>query len=483
MRSLITALTLIVLMFSTAFAQRGGGDESGGRASRGGFGGGGFGGGGFPGGAGGTRGGFPGGGFPGGGFPGGGFPGGGFPGGGDRGSRGGGFPGAPTGGGDRGGRGGSPGGGFNPADMVRRFDSNGNNMIDPSEAQGPAQFFLQRMAQNNPKIDLTKPVPIDLLTGEIEKMRGGGGDSGSPASDEPQLLVPDFSLSVVPQPVAGFAAEGSLYSVKIEERDIKEAEERLRRYDSNKDGVLSGDELRAGRWGDDPMQFDRNRDGKLSASELAVRYANRRVTEEEQRATASQQRSRGGWGGAPATGGWTRGDSTDDKQEEQSRFGDAKSYRMASADQKLNSIKGLPDFFARSDADGDGQVMMSEFSTAWSTEKLEEYFKWDLNSDGVITARECLAALEGGARVSSSGDSAPASNSASTASGGSSSSGGGGSVEYEWAQRQISKYDKNGDKQLTASEWDAMIIKPDGADSNGDGVITVDEYAAFRAKK
>ena len=53
----------------------------------------------------------------------------------------------------------------------------------------------------------------------------------------------------------------------------------------------------------------------------------------------------------------------------------------------------------------------------------------------------------------------------------------------EWAQRQIAKYDLNRDSQLTANEWEKMIIKPTGADGNGDGVITVEEYAAFRAKK
>ncbi|MCA9193710.1 MAG: hypothetical protein KDB03_18185 [Planctomycetales bacterium] len=53
----------------------------------------------------------------------------------------------------------------------------------------------------------------------------------------------------------------------------------------------------------------------------------------------------------------------------------------------------------------------------------------------------------------------------------------------DWARRQIEKYDKNNDRKLTANEWEKMLIKPDGADANGDGEITLEEYAAFRAKK
>ncbi len=246
----------------------------------------------------------------------------------------------------------------------------------------------------------------------------------------------------------------------------------------------------AERFSDDPMQFDRNRDGKLTASELAVRYANRRVEEQDRQAArgGGDQRSRGGW--TPGNG-WTRGDSSDDKKEEEkSRFGDVKSYRMSSAEEKANSVKGLPDFFARSDADADGQVLMSEFSSTWNSETLNEFLKWDLNSDGIITARECLAALEGGARVSGSTSSSSTASSSSSAedsksSGSSAAAGGGGTPDaltMEWAQRQIAKYDKNNDNQLTAKEWESMFVDPSGADVNGDGIITVEEYAAFRAK-
>ncbi|MCA9159021.1 MAG: hypothetical protein KDA51_13825 [Planctomycetales bacterium] len=399
-------------------------------------------------------------------------------------------------GGGRGGRGGGRGGGdegggrsgFNPADMLRRFDRNGNNMIDPEEAQGPAQFFLQRLAQNNPEIDLKKPVPIDKLVGEMDRMRGGrGGESDAgeeAASDEPKLLVPDFSLKSEPEPIPGFGAGSSLFNVKVEDRDLKEAEDRMKRYDSNKDGQLSADELKSGRWSDDPLQYDRNRNGSLDKSELAVRYANRRVNEKAKEEAKNDSRSRRGGD----SNGWNRSDNqTEDKNESAPRFGDAKSYRsMVTAKDKAS---GLPDFFARSDANADGQVTMNEFSSSWTQETLEEFQKWDLNRDGIILPRECVAALAGGARVSGmTASSAPAVGDA-TGKGSTASSGTAarstpsvGSAEMDLAQRVVGKYDTNGDGQLTANEWEKMTIVPVGADSNGDGVLTVEEYAAFRSK-
>lgn len=73
--------------------------------------------------------------------------------------------------GQSGGGGGAQGSGSGDgriSDLVRRLDSNDNNMIDPDESQGPGGFILQRLAQNNPKIDLTKPIPIDVLTTEMD---------------------------------------------------------------------------------------------------------------------------------------------------------------------------------------------------------------------------------------------------------------------------------------------------------------------------
>lgn len=475
MRTVALSIVVVIFFASPLLAQREGGgrggiggrggDTGGGFGGRGGFGGGGFGG---RGGDTGGRGGFGGGGF---------------------GGRGGATGGR---GGATGGRGGATGsrGGFDPAAMLSRFDRNGNGMIDPDENTGMAGMMLQRMAQNNPSIDLKKPVPLAKLSEEFNKMRGGGrgGDPSSPSSDEPELLVPDFSLDEELTLPEGFGAINSAFKLKIEDRDMKEAEERIRRYDRNNDKKLDKAELSAGRWTDDPMQYDRNKDGFIIASELAARYANRRTSEEERRASGDRggwgrggSESRGGWGGGERGEGWNR--SGEEKQEETDRFGKVKSYKITQS--VSSSTSGLPSFFARSDKNADGQVTMNEFSNSWDADTLAEFLKWDLNNDGFIIANECLAAIEGGARVggsSSSSESVTSSQSSSS----SPKKIGSSTIDaayIEWAQRTIGKYDKNGDGQLTSKEWESMIIKPVGADANGDGVITVDEYAAFRAAK
>ncbi len=51
---------------------------------------------------------------------------------------------------------------------------------------------------------------------------------------------------------------------------------------------------------------------------------------------------------------------------------------------------GLPKWFLDKDLDGDGQVTMAEFATEWTPELLDQFNRYDLNHDGIITAAECL---------------------------------------------------------------------------------------------
>lgn len=500
------ALATLMSLGDAAWAQRGGGDTGGDRGgSRGGDRGGD---------RGGSRGG-PGMGGPGMGGPGMGGPGMGGPGMGGPGFGGGGFGGPPGGGFGGGGFG---GGSFSPIDMLKRFDRNGNNMLDPDEMEGPARFFVDRMAQNNPRIDVNRPIPLDRLAGEMDRMRqermGGAmpGTPGAPATTapkEPEPLVPGFDKVEEKPVVQGFGVPDENSSVKVEDRDLREADDRLRRYDTNKDGVLSKEEMANSRWSDDPMQYDRNRDGKLTKNELAVRYAKRRLAEQGGQpgqpgapntsnnssrfaGMSSSWGSRGGdngssWGnrGGDNGGGWGNRDA----KVEDGKAGDKKeqpaSYRSGSTRDKSNATKGLPDWFARSDANNDGQVMMSEYSPNWSPDKVAEFAKFDLNNDGIVTSRECLTSLKNSGK-STTGIVSTVTSTTSTPSSGASIVSKIGETSTEeankaWAQRQFDKYDKNKDAKLTVDEWSSMIIKPkDGTDANGDGMITVEEFAKSR---
>ena len=50
-----------------------------------------------------------------------------------------------------------------------------------------------------------------------------------------------------------------------------------------------------------------------------------------------------------------------------------------------------------------------------------------------------------------------------------------------YSKRLIERYDSNGDGRLDEAEWSSMRGRPAIADSNGDGQITVDEFARYAA--
>ncbi len=320
-------------------------------------------------------------------------------------------------------------GGFDPAGMLARMDVNGNKMIDPDEAQGPARFMLDRLARDNSDIDLSKPIPLSKITEAFEKSRGGRsgfgggfggseGEEGPPPTDEKKTLVPGFGRAKELEPVPGFGSDADVFAVKVEERDLKEAEDRINRYDKNKDGALDEAELKDGRWNDSPMQYDRNRDKKLTKQELAVRYARRR-TNDSSRSSDNDKRA----SNDSRRGGWSDGNSADKPNGEPQNTNPWKnqaSYRTTPKNGKLAKIQGLPEWFMSNDQNGDGQVMMNEFSSSWDFGMVEEFNRFDSNRDGSITAAECLAAVKKGILR---GIASPAPASSSTGSSGSTSSG------------------------------------------------------------
>jgi Ca2+-binding EF-hand superfamily protein len=235
-------------------------------------------------------------------------------------------------------------------------------------------MFLDRFVGSLPGIDLTKPVSISKLSQAFDRLReqrergggttssGGSSRSGS-SSATVEPLVPGFGTDeMLPLP-PGFGAEGELFTVKVIKQDNDEADERFRRYDSNKDGFLDRAEIARGRWSDDPFTYDRNRDNKLSKSEMAMRYAQRRTVRGTSSSTASSGRS------SSSSSSRTTGRSSS------SSGGDS---RMA------GMISGL---MRRYDKDGNGVLSKEE---AGSSSMLAGA---DLNKDGKITQDELSKAV------------------------------------------------------------------------------------------
>lgn len=371
--------------------------------------------------------------------------------------------------------------------MLSRLDTNKNGILDPSEQQGPAQFLISRMQQSDPSIKPGQPISLKKVSEGFDKMRAareqqqsGGAPAGNPADDAllAEMLVPGFGSEEEPLPLMGFGATAEMLSVAVTEADKRESEERMRRYDRNKDGFLTKDEL-SSRFSGNPMDFDRNRDGKLSVSELAVRYARRREGEEAAKSARNDRRRT----------------EPEKKQELEDIFGGRKSYRI---DGTRKLPEGLPGYFTDKDANEDGQITMAEFSSEWNESVVAEYFHSDLNGDGIITADEAIRAVElGDSPREASGGSYAASSSGGSKTAASSSSaksdapmtapaGKPEKKNLDYAKRIIDRNDKNKDGALTAAEWSSMLMSPAKADFNRDGRITTEEYALWiqaRSKK
>ncbi len=452
---------------------------------------------------------------------GGGFPGGGPPGmaGGDRGSRGG-----PPGmtGGDRGSRGGPPGsgfgdrGGFDPASMLSRMDANGNGQLDPEELQGPARFMLDRVGQNDPEISKAlsngKPIPLSKITKAIESMRGDSGNSSRSGSNsapppasttpaEPEPLVSGFGVKLEPKPIPGFGPGGADAgaAVKVEERDIKEAKERIERYDKNKDGLLDEKEVADGRWSDNPWAFDRNKDKKLTQQEMAVRYAKRRMTEEADKAKSASSDSR-------RTNDSRRGDDRNrdrrEKEEPANPWSNQASYKYTPKNGQGSKAQGLPEWFSSGDVNGDGQIMMNEYASNWDDAIIAEFNRFDSNGDGSITTLEALSAVKKGL-MRGAAVIAPSAGSVSSAS----SSGVSVSTtptaastaapvnidrsdlpegaDERWVKfvvSKIAKVDKDRNSRITIDEWTPSEGDFKQIDTNADGSISLGEFYKFKKK-
>ncbi len=284
------------------------------------------------------------------------------------------------------------------------------------------------------------------------------------------------------------------------------------RYDRNKNGVIEGDEFKSLRGGGE--RYDLNKDKKITRDELAEamkdRFGGRSGGDER-----SSFYSRRG-GGDRSREGDKKGSSTTSADSD-----GRKSYRARAAADRLANSEGLPEWFARSDADADGQVEMSEYASSWSDDVAADFAQFDLNGDGIVTPSECMKAVDLGAvqgaapapaasstasasppksRFSSQRSGTPADTTArsepatqstavstSTAPHTATAAAAPGNVSpmyVKYAVGVIKKYDTNKDGVLTADEWKNMPNDYSSADTNKDGRLTpVELGAAYQPKK
>lgn len=244
--------------------------------------------------------------------------------------------------------------------LLREQDKNGDGNIDKNE------WVNGNWSKSNPpeNSDLNKDGKLsrEELCYRISKSRGiavKGEVASSSSSGPPSGGSPGFSAS------ASLSSSGG-------DRTKRYAEGLLREHDKNKDGMLQRDE-----WKDMKTEHqgaDSNGDGTITLEELSTRIS----AYSSGGASSTPLSSSSG----PGYGGKFRGAS------DKSAATTKKSYRFLTPTERLP--KGMPDWFIKSDADGDGQIMMAEYSTSWTDSTVAEFAKLDLDGDGIIVPSEAL---------------------------------------------------------------------------------------------
>ncbi len=302
------------------------------------------------------------------------------PGGGPPQGPGGGFPQGPgQGGGGFRQRGGGGGGGmFDPAQMFDRF-ANGKAVWTQADANNNpfGQRMFERMAQalNITNGQITREQFTTYMQQQANNWGGGmgggrrGGGRQGPGGGPPGGSAPNGGTApgtgVSPSPNDAGNAPGNFRN-----GPDQWAERMFQRYDTNGDGLLNKDEmpeaLRA-----ELDKWDTNKDGFIDLTEFKAYFqadVQRRMAEN------------GGWN--PWQGGGIPDSPMAPIPSEEEEVKKPAVYRAG------NLPQGIPDWFARYDTDGDGQIGLYEWKA--SGESIEKFRQIDRNNDGFLTIDEVM---------------------------------------------------------------------------------------------
>ncbi len=350
-------------------------------------------------------------------------------------------------------------------ELIHELDADGNGVLQPDEVSDRARPHVERCAALA-GLDASEPLSIEALE---EAVYSHYRDRENPAPRRPRrgtrspledgAPAPGFGHVEGVAPVPGFGEDSqSGLHVRVEPRDLERAGYRLRRDDRNHDGFIDSREAREAQWSDDPFRYDKNKDGRLSREELGVRYATFRLREasrdgrssseresdrrreeyerhrreeeekrreedtqrheaEEERRKAEEERRRHYYANRDSyhlaetlmrrydrnrNGGLDHNErenagipaSADADRRGRVDRGELARWLVDRAGKSQKGLpQGLPEWFRERDANRDGQVAMAEFTDDWTDEKEAEFDRFDLNDDGFVTPGECLKAM------------------------------------------------------------------------------------------
>jgi Ca2+-binding EF-hand superfamily protein len=200
--------------------------------------------------------------------------------------------------------------------------------------------------------------------------RGPGGGRGDRRRDRengnpPREQDARPADSTTPAPAASTA--NSFGTTSESDRIRKYASDIVAKYDKDGNSILAGDELDG--LSSHLRNADSSGDGKITVDEI-YQFASKGSS------SASSAK--------PATSTTTATASKSSDPVERKITNDKrKSYRFKSTKDRTNNWR-----FSSRDANGDGQVSMSEFASSWSDRTAAEFIRYDKNNDGMITADE-----------------------------------------------------------------------------------------------
>ncbi|HUT13073.1 MAG TPA: proprotein convertase P-domain-containing protein [Thermoguttaceae bacterium] len=277
-------------------------------------------------------------------------------------------------------------------DSLWRMDANRNGLLEPEEISDEAQPYVDFYA-SLAELDISRPLGIEELEEAVyahHQARGGRptygpdglGAVGRDAGEPPPSFGPVDN--VPPIPGFGTGEDTPDNSVKLEKADLDRAAERLRQYDTNRDGFMDRSEARSGQWSDDPFAYDRNRDGRLNQRELAERYAQRRIAEAQHQGHSSSD-SRGG----QASGQMSEEERRRREYEEQRRREYEQRRRQEEEERKRREVYGdqgtwrlVADLLQRYDANRDNNLDQIEWRSMGTTAPMS-----DANASGTVVDR------------------------------------------------------------------------------------------------
>lgn len=174
------------------------------------------------------------------------------------------------------------------------------------------------------------------------------------------------------------------------------AQRLIQRYDRNGDGQLQEEEWQ--RMRGQPARMDANGDGVVTLDELTqwiVAFGAQRKLRLVQAVageTASADRPSGEEAktdddpGAPSEQAKPSSEASAPPQQAGAKA-PVRQGRFHVSAKRLPP--GLPPWFLQRDANGDGQITLSEFAPKATAEDRREFSRYDRNGDGVITPQEC----------------------------------------------------------------------------------------------